>query len=100
MAPCGPGAVRFRGGYQALPLTLAAALPEGSLQLGCRVLSVSKSEDGGVQVAFRREGVQEVEYLLAHRVVLALPPGVGAASITFEPPLPELQRRKMATTAT
>ena len=31
--------------------------------------------------------------------MLALPPGVGAASIDFEPPLPAAQRRKMATTA-
>ena len=100
MAPCGPGAVRFRGGYQALPLTLAAALPEDSLQLGCRVLSVRKSDDGGVQVAFRRAGEEEVQYLHARRVVLALPPGVGAASIDFEPALPAPQRRKMATTAT
>ena len=100
MAPCGPGAVRFHGGYQALPLALAAALPEDSLQLGCRVLSVRKSDDGGVQVAFRRAGEEEVQYLHARRVVLALPPGVGAASIDFEPPLPAAQRRKMATTAT
>ena len=100
MAPCGPGAVRFHGGYQALPLALAAALPADSLQLGCRVLSVRKSDDGGVQVAFRRAGEEEVQYLHARRVVLALPPGVGAASIDFEPPLPAAQRRKMATTAT
>jgi len=101
MAPCGPGAVRFRGGYQALPLALAAALPNGSLQLGCRVLSVDQNEDGnGVRLAYRRAGSADVQHLHARRVVLALPPGVAAAQIVFAPPLPAPQHRQMATTAT
>lgn len=34
------------------------------------------------------------------RVVVALPPGVSAVTMSFEPPLPDAQRRKMASTAT
>ena len=102
MAPCGPGAVRFRGGYQTLPRSLAATLPDGSLRLGCRVVSVSRSagegEEGGVEIAFTQPG-GETQRLTARRVVLALPPGVGA-KIHFEPPLPEQKLRKMASTAT
>jgi len=107
MAPCGPGAVRYRGGYQTLPRSLAATLPDGSLRLGCRVVSVSKyqngeegEEGGGVEIAYTPPGGGEPERLTARRVVLALPPGVGAATIRFEPPLPEQKLRKMASTAT
>lgn len=105
MAPCGPGAVRFRGGYQTLPRSLAATLPDGSLRTGCRVVSVCKSSgdgaegDGGVEISYRPPGGGETQRLWARRVVLALPPGVAVA-IRFEPPLPEQKLSKMAATAT
>lgn len=100
LAPCGPGAARLRGGYQALAIALATALPEDVLSLGHRVLSVRKRDDGVARVTFRRAGEEEVRHVRARRVVLALPPGVIAASIDLEPALPAPRRRKMATTAT
>lgn len=99
MAPCGPGAVRFSGGYAALARALADTLPDGSLMTGCKVVSIAKSADG-IRLAYERASGGQVEYVDARRVVVALPPGVGAATIDFEPPLPEAQRRKMASTST
>lgn len=99
MAPCGPGAVRFTGGYSALPRALADNLPDGSLMTGCRVVSVTKSADG-IQLAYEQAGGGGLQYIDARRVVVALPPGVSAASMSFDPPLPPAQQRKMATTAT
>lgn len=103
MAPCGPGAVRFRGGYSRLPIALAAGLPENSLQLGCKVVSVVAS-DGGVKLSYKQEAegtTAELEATLhARRVVIAMPPGVLASSVIFEPALPEPQHKKMSTTAT
>mmetsp|Transcript_39111 Transcript_39111/g.130701 ORF Transcript_39111/g.130701 Transcript_39111/m.130701 type:complete len:397 (+) Transcript_39111:79-1269(+) len=101
MAPCGPGAVRFRCGYQALPRALAASLPGNSIRTGCRVVSVSESSNEGiVEIAYQPSGGGEAQRLTAHRVVLALPPGVVAATIRLEPPLPEQQRSMMEATAT
>lgn len=113
IAPCGPGAVRYRGGYAALADGLAATLAEGTLMLGCRAVAVRQGgeggdeSDGGVCVTYRAGadgsesagaddgacgGEARRECLLrARRVVLALPPGVGAQTLGFDPPLPHAQ---------
>ena len=98
IAPCGPGAVRFKGGYATLPKALATALPDGSLMLGCRVVSLTQA-DGGVSLEYR-DAAGVPQHLLARRVVVALPPGVSATTLSFAPALPEAQQRKMAATAT
>ena len=108
MAPCGGDAVRFRGGYAQLPKLLAGSLPADALRLGCAVTAVEaiegadKEESSGaasIKVSYRTSDGGSAE-LLARRVVLALPPGLIASSISLNPPLPPEQRHKQATTAT
>ena len=99
MAPCGPGAVRMRGGYACLATTLADALPAGTLRTGCTVTAVEAAETGTLRVSYTSATGGAAE-LVAKRVVLALPPGVLATSIALTPALPAEQVRKQATTAT
>jgi monoamine oxidase len=98
MAPCGPGAVRIRGGYATLPLALAAALPEGALELEATVVSIKAASEGRIRITYSRTGVEHE--LIARRVVMAVPPGVFASSVSFTPALPIDQLRKQASTAT
>ena len=100
MAPCGPGALRFSGGYAGLPEALAAALPAGALQLGRKVTSLA-AHDGGVMVthaASTPDGTNP-QLLLAKHVIVAVPPGIGAG-LDYSPPMPDKQRSMMAATST
>ena len=96
MAPCGPGAMRFSGGYQSLPLKLQAE-STATIELGCQVTSITQ---GPESIKITYEGADGNASIDAQRVVLALPSGVLASTIQFEPPLPEKQLQKMRTTAT
>ena len=96
MAPCGPGAMRFSGGYQSLPLGLQAE-STATIQLGCQVTSITQ---GPESIKITYEGADGTTSIDARRVVLALPSGVLASTIAFEPPLPEKQLQKMRSTAT
>mgnify|MGYP006087704221 CR=1 FL=1 len=108
MAPCGGGAVRFKGGYAALAAGVAATLPPGALLLGSHVsaLKATAAADieleatGGVKVSYATSATTRTAVLHARRVVVAAPPGVVARSITFTPRLPAAQQRKLASTAT
>ena len=93
MAPCGPSAVRFQGGYSALPLLLAEKM-KASIVLETRVTAV-ESKDKHIQVTTDKD-----EQFNAKRVVFALPPAVLAHSVTFTPNLPNNQLRKMKETST
>lgn len=100
MAPCGPGAMRCSGGYAVLPAALAAGLPAGALMLGRSVTSLAAKDGGGVVVTHTdAKAGGEPQTLLAKRVIMAVPPGVGAR-LSFTPPLPQKQRSLMASTST
>jgi monoamine oxidase len=120
MAPCGPDAVRFQGGYAVLAEKLAAQLQlhdeeealdcrnkdeekgtaTGSLRLGAHVKSVVKSTDGSdlIHVTFTTNNVDTT--LITKKVVVAMPPAVLAKAISFSPPLPRQQLAKMQQTST
>ncbi len=75
---------RFQGGAQRVAKGMAAALPEGTVQLQSPVEAVA-SDDNGVTVKVRSEGgSSEVR---AGHVVIALPPALRR-TITFSPELP------------
>lgn len=97
MAPCGPGATRFVGGYQSLADGLKAD-STANVELGCQVTSIKQGGAAGIQVTCERaDGTVNFS---ANRVVVAIPPAVLALSVTFSPPVPPVQLRKMSSTAT
>lgn len=78
------GARRFRGGAGQLIAALAAAVPEGALQTGCRLVGL---RDGGDHVVLTLEQDGATRVVEAKRVVLALPPRLIAEKIAFAPAL-------------
>jgi monoamine oxidase len=76
------GSYRVQGGLHALINALADALPDARKTLGAGVTSLEKTDSG--LLATLSDGAQ----ILAQRCVLALPPRVAAAQITFTPALP------------
>lgn len=87
------GARRLSGGMSQLVNTLANHLPEGTVQLGQRLVSV---HERGAQLELHFNpvtpdapgGTPQQTHLMARRVVLAMPPRLVAQHIQFEPPLP------------
>jgi monoamine oxidase len=73
---------RFVAGADSLALAIAQELPDGVLRLSTTVTAVAHAGDA-VTVATNAGD------LVAHAVVLALPPALAVASINFTPPLPE-----------
>eukprot|EP00939_MAST-03C_sp_MAST-3C-sp1_P001070 g1070.t1 len=115
MAPCGPNAVRFEGGYAELPSRLAKTLQDTTkfpipvtIRLGTRVSKVERVAASGsvagelVAVTSADASGDNVVLSLAKRVVLAAPPGVLARCVTFSPPLDSdgRRRQKMLDTST
>ena len=96
LAPCGPGAMRMEGGYGALADALAKALPEGVVRTGRGVARIVR-DGSGVTVHLEDDGATP---LLARRVIVAVPPRVIAASIAFDPPLPDDRLAYMRATQT
>ena len=84
--PPSPSELRFTGGAQALCHRLAARLPEGALLLGTEVVAVSAG-DAGVTVSVADEDGRESR-LAGGFVVVAVPPRLAWAGITFTPALP------------
>ena len=68
--------------------------------LGRSVTSLAAQDGGGLLVTHTATTATggEPQTLLAKRVIMAVPPGVGGR-LSFTPPLPESQHRLMATTA-
>lgn len=91
------GAHRLAGGMSALVDALAARLPADRLQRG-RVLQALIDHGEQVELQFLHDG--EPQQIRARRVVLALPPRLAAASLRFNPPLPEPLASAMAATPT
>ncbi len=87
------GARRLSGGMSQLVKALTHQLPEGTVQLGLRLMSV---HDRGEQIELRfnritpdTSGSMLVERrVMARRVVLAMPPRLVAQHVQFEPSLP------------
>lgn len=87
LAPPSPAELRFAGGAQELCLRLAARLPGGEVALDTEVTSVSLGDDH-VTVTAVGPGDRELQ-LPARAVVVAVPPRLAWAGITFTPALPD-----------
>ncbi|GAB5448895.1 flavin monoamine oxidase family protein [Gymnodinialimonas sp.] len=83
------GSWRIAGGMAALTDALAAQLPAARVHLKAAVVGM-QYEEKGVRVEFADRPA-----ILARRVALALPPRI-AASLAFNPPLPDAVRATLA----
>lgn len=84
--PMQPPTWRIHGGMGALIQGLSQALPEGAVRPGHPVCGIERSGDQVlVKVGELEKGVWK--RFLAHRIILALPPRLAAATILFEPDL-------------
>ncbi len=91
------GSLRVKGGLGRLTRELAAQLPAESLQLSHRVTRLRRHKDGYEIELEHATGKLTVQ---ANKVVLAIPPRVIAASIDFDPPLPEQVMKDLQATPT
>ena len=90
--PIGVVSFRFTTGAQSLATRLAGQLPAGTVHLADAVVRVVVNDDGVT--------VGSVSGLTtADHVIVALPPALAVATITFDPPLTDRVRRVAALTA-
>ena len=87
------GSYRIDGGLGRLTSSLAESLPQDRVNLNVKVKSLTR-EPTGIVVGVERGG-QPMD-IRANRVVLALPPRIAEATITFWPELPGTVRRALA----
>ena len=80
------GAQRLKGGMASLVESLAAAIPQEALHLGC-VLREAIDRGDHIELLFDAGG--EVVTVAARQVVLAVPPRLLAEQVRFTPALPE-----------
>lgn len=90
--PIGSVSSRFAAGAQSLATRLAAQLPAGTVHLADAVVRVVV-DAGGVTVETASGRTT------ADHVIVALPPALAVATITFDPPLSERVRSVAALTA-
>lgn len=90
--------MRLAGGTGAIIAALAAKLPLDAVRLGAQVERLVRNS-GGVDVFFRDEQNRK-NHLKASRVVLAAPPRLLNASVSFEPRLGEAVARRWNDTPT
>ena len=86
LPPPEPEELRFAGGAQSLCLQLAARLPEGAVTFRHEVSVVARERDHLVVTAADEAGA-EIRSSCS-RVVVAVPPRLARAGITFTPELP------------
>lgn len=98
LPPPDPAELRFVGGAQGLCHRLAARLPEGSVVLETDVTVVAVAGEG-VRVTMAAGAGDESE-LSCDSVVVAVPPRLAHAGITFTPELPGPLVRAMQGTPT
>jgi monoamine oxidase len=98
LPPPSPAELRFAGGAQGLCHRLAGRLPGGAVLLDTDVMAVAV-DDAAVAVTVAQGAGDESE-LPAHFVVVAVPPRLVSAGITFDPPLPEAVVEVMQATPT
>ncbi len=84
--PPPPAELRFTGGAQALCHRLAGRLPEGALLLETDVVAIS-AEASGVTISVA-DGDGRESQLTSGFAVVAVPPRLASAGITFNPALP------------
>ena len=99
IVPCGPGSRRFVGGYAELATRLASELPEGIVQLDCRVIALERHQpcDGaphGVRVL-----VDGGRSLCTRSVIVAVPPRIASA-VSFVPSLERARAQLLRSVAT
>ena len=90
--------MRIAGGYGALIAALAADLPADGIFPDARVTQLALNEDG-VELHFTRSS-GEAQRLHASHVILALPPRVAEATISFTPSLDAQTARRWRETPT
>jgi monoamine oxidase len=98
LPPPEPAELRFAAGAQSLCLRLAARLPEGAVSLGTEVMAVSAAGAGMTVTAADTAGRES--HISCASVVIAVPPRLARAGITFTPELPEELVRVMEGTPT
>ena len=98
LPPPEPAELRFAGGAQSLCLRLADRLPAGSLTLRREVSHVLLEGDHVVVTAADEAGAETRWSCM--QVVIAVPPRLARAGITFTPELPEDLARVMEGTPT
>lgn len=91
------GAMRIAGGAAALIEALARPLPASRLRLAQRLTALVDHGDF-VELRLRHGDARLAVH--ARRVVLALPPRVAAASVQFNPALPDALQAALASTPT
>lgn len=98
LPPPDPAELRFVAGAQTLCRRLADRLPEGTVRLESEVTVIAAGE-GGMTVTVADHAGTETD-LACRSVVVAIPPRLAYAGITFTPPLPEPVARAMQGTPT
>ncbi|MGI8806245.1 MAG: flavin monoamine oxidase family protein [Acidimicrobiales bacterium] len=98
LPPPSPAELRFAGGAQALCHRLAARLPLGTVSVDTDAVAVAAS-DGGVSVSVVDTAGEETQ-LSGGFAVVAVPPRLAFAAITFTPDLPAAVREVMQATPT
>jgi monoamine oxidase len=98
LPPPDPAELRYVGGAQGLCHRLAARLPEGAVILERDVTVVARADDA-LRVTTAAGAGDESE-LACGAVVVAVPPRLAHAGITFVPELPEAVVRAMQGTPT
>ena len=93
-----PAELRFVAGAQALCRRLAERLPAGAVRLETEVTLVAAGADGMTVTVADSAGTETD--LTCGSVVVAVPPRLAYAGITFTPPLPEPVVRAMKGTPT
>ena len=88
MPPPSPAELRFGGGAQALCHRLAARLPEGAVVLETDVMAVSADSGGSGMTVSVADSTGRESRLSTASVVVAVPPRLAFAGITFTPELP------------
>jgi monoamine oxidase len=96
--PQEPESMRIAGGTGALVRALAAGLPEHAIHLQTRVTRVARSV-GTLELELRDADGTSQTVQAAH-AILALPPRLLAATISFSPPLDQETARRWRSTAT
>jgi monoamine oxidase len=96
-----PAELRFVGGAQGLCHRLAARLPAGCISFGTEVTAVAANDadTDGLTVWAVGPDDHEIE-IVARAVVVAVPPRLASAGISFTPPLPASLTEVMQATPT
>jgi monoamine oxidase len=87
LAPPAPAELRFAGGAQALCHRLAARLPAGTINLGTDVTGIAAGA-GGLTVSLADADTGTESTMACTFAIVALPPRLASAGITFTPALP------------